>query len=363
VETVQADRAKYWVGFHHVPFIGPVRIQRLVAHFGDLENAWVAQPSELRGVLDDRAIQSLEKVRQELALDREMEKIERLGITVLTIQDDDYPRLLREIPAPPPVLFVKGKMTDADRVAVAIVGTRRATSYGREMARRTASELAEAGVTIVSGLARGIDAVAHQAALTVGGRTIAVLGSGVNVIYPSEHQQLADRITEQGALVADYPPDRKPDAVNFPARNRIISGMTLGTLVVEAPIRSGALITTDFAADQGREVFVVPGSALSAASEGTNRLLRDGARAVTSAADILDDLDLGRRREQIAVQQAFPVSEAERRILSLLTAEPQHIDELIAAANLTISEGSALLTQMELQGFVRNLGAQHYARV
>jgi len=363
VETVQADHAKYWVGFHHVPFIGPVRIQRLVAHFGDLENAWVAQPSELRGVLDDRAIQSLEKVRRELALDREMEKIERLGITVLTIQDDEYPRLLREIPAPPPVLFVKGALTEADRVAVAIVGTRRATSYGREMARRIASELAEAGVTIVSGLARGIDAVAHQAALTAGGRTIAVLGSGVNVIYPSEHQQLADRIIEQGALVADYPPDRKPDAVNFPARNRIISGMTLGTLVVEAPTRSGALITTDFAADQSREVFVVPGSALSAASEGTNRLLRDGARAVTSAAEILDDLDLGRRREQIAVQQAFPVSEAERRILSLLTAEPQHIDELIAAANLTVSEGSALLTQMELQGFVRNLGAQHYARV
>jgi DNA processing protein len=362
VETVQTDRAKYWVGFNRVPFIEPVRVQKLIEHFGDLENAWVAQPTELRGVLDDRAIQSLEKVRRELALDREMERIEQSGISVITIQDDDYPRLLREIPAPPPVLFVKGSLTEDDRVAIAVVGTRRATSYGREMARRISSELAEAGVTVVSGLARGIDATAHQAALEAGGRTIAVLGSGVNVIYPSEHRQLAERIVERGALVADYPPDRKPEPANFPARNRIISGMTLGTVVVEAPRRSGALITTDFAADQSREVFIVPGSALSAASEGTNRLLRDGARAVMSAADILDDLDLGRRREQIAVQQAFPVSEAERRILSLLTAEPQHIDELIAAANLSISEGSALLTQMELQGFVRNLGAQHYAR-
>lgn len=363
MDTAQAERAKYWVGFHHVPFIGPVRIRRLVEHFGDLENAWVAQPNELRSVLDERAIQSLEKVRRELALDREMEKIEKLGIAVLTIEDDGYPRLLREIPAPPPVLFVKGTLTENDRIAVSIVGTRRATSYGREMARRIASELAEAGVTIVSGLARGIDAIAHQAALEAGGRTIAVLGSGVNVIYPSEHRQLAERVVEQGALVADYPPDRKPDAVNFPARNRIISGMTLGTLVVEAPAKSGALITTDFAADQGREVFVVPGNVLSAASEGTNRLLRDGARAVMSAADILDDLDLERRREHIAVQTAFPVSEAERRILSLLTAEPQHIDEIIVAANLSVSEGAALLTQMELQGFVRNLGVQHYARV
>ncbi len=363
METLQSDRAKYWVGFHHVPFIGPVRIRRLVQQFGDLENAWVAQPNELRSVLDDRAIQSLEKVRRELALDREMEKIEQLGITVLTIDDDDYPRLLREIPAPPPVLFVNGSLTEADKVSIAIVGTRRATSYGREMARRIATELAEAGVTVVSGLARGIDSAAHQAAIDAGGRTIAVMASGVNVIYPAEHRQLAERISNQGALVSDYEPGRKPDAVNFPARNRIISGMTLGTVIVEAPTRSGALITTDFAADQGREVFVVPGNVLSSASEGSNRLLRDGARAVTSAADILDDLELGRRREQIAIQTAFPVSDAERRILALLTAEPQHIDEIIVAANLTISEGAALLTQMELQGFVRNLGAQHYARV
>jgi DNA processing protein len=363
MQSMQQDRAKYWVGFHHVPFIGPVRIRRLIDHFGDLEQAWIAEPVDLQGVLDERAIQSLEKVKRELALDREMEKIERLGITVHTIQDDDYPRLLREIPAPPPVLFVKGALTDADKIAIAIVGTRRATSYGREMARRIASELAGAGVTIVSGLARGIDAVGHQAALEAGGRTIAIMASGVNIIYPPEHRELAARIAEQGALVSDYPPDRKPDAVNFPARNRIISGISLGTLVVEAPARSGALITCDFAADQGREVFVVPGSALSSASEGTNRLLRDGARAVMCAGDILDDLDLGRRREQVAVQQAFPMSEAERRIMSLLTTEPQHIDELITAANLSISEGAALLTQMELQGFVRNLGAQHYARV
>ncbi|MER3486593.1 MAG: DNA-protecting protein DprA, partial [Chloroflexota bacterium] len=192
-------------------------------------------------------------------------------------------------------------------------GTRRATAGGREIASRLARELAEAGVTIVSGLARGIDGVAHQAALDAGGRTLAVLGSGVNVIYPPEHRQLAQRIVDAGALISDYPPDTQPDAVNFPPRNRIISGLSLGVVIVEAPEKSGALITCDFAADQGREVFVVPGSVLSHATQGSNRLLRDGARVVLSAEDVLEDLQLLRRREQTAVQQALPMTDDERR--------------------------------------------------
>lgn len=357
-----AGERKYWVGFHRVPYVGPARIRRLVDHFGSLQGAWIADPRDLRLVLDERCVESLLKTRASLSLDAEMERIERLEISVITLEDADYPRLLAQIPAPPPVLYLKGSLTAGDATAVAIVGTRRASAYGREVTARLAAELAESGVTVVSGLARGIDGFAHQGALRAGGRTLAVLGSGVNVIYPAEHRNLAAQIVEHGALISDYPPDRKPDAPNFPARNRIIAGLSLGTVVVEAPARSGALITCDFAADQGREVFVVPGSVLANTSVGCNRLLRDGARPVTCASDVLEDLNLGQRREQTAVQQALPITESERRLLALVTGEPQHIDEIVAAANLPIAEGAALLTMMELKGLVRNVGAQHYLR-
>jgi DNA processing protein len=355
-------KRSFWVGLSRTPYIGPTRIARLLEHFGDLGRAWTADARELRRVLDERSVESLIATRAVLSLDAEMERMERLGIDCVTLADDAYPRLLREIPAPPPVLYVRGQLVPEDAMAVAIVGTRRATAYGREVATRIAGELADEGVTIVSGLARGIDGVAHQSALKARGRTIAVLGSGVNIIYPPDHRNLAERIVEQGALVSDYPPDRPPDAVNFPARNRIISGLTLGTIVVEAPARSGALITTDFAADQGREVFVVPGSVFSAASAGCHGLLRDGARPVTCAADVLDDLNINGRREHTSVQQALPLEDDERRLLALLTGDPQHIDEISAAANLAIAQCGALLLTMELKGLVRNQGAQHYVR-
>jgi DNA processing protein len=361
--VTEGDGQKYWVGFDRVPFIGPVRIQRLLDRFEDLAAAWTASPGELATVLDERSVESLVRTRATLSLDREMERLERLGMKVATLGDAGYPRLLAEIPAPPPVLYYRGTLVPEDGMAVAIVGTRRSTAYGREVAGRLATELAEAGVTIVSGLARGIDGVAHRAAVKAGGRTLAVLGSGVNVIYPAEHANLAEEIAEHGAVVSDYAPDTKPDAVNFPPRNRIISGLSLGVVVVEAPNRSGALITCDFAADQGRDVFVVPGSVLSGASAGCNRLLRDGARAVTCAAEILEDLNLGQRREQTAVQQSLPVTDEERRLLALLTGEPQHIDELAVAAGLPIAQGSVFLSMMELKGLVRNVGAQHYVRV
>jgi DNA processing protein len=357
-----APDPRYWLGFGRTPFIGPARIARLLDRFGDLEPAWKAPASELRHVLDERSLESLLRTRAALDLDRELERIDGLGISIVTRADPAYPRLLAEIPAPPPVLFLKGELRPDDDLAVAVVGTRRLTSYGREVAARIAGELAANGVTIVSGLARGIDGVAHQAALKAGGRTIAVLGCGVDIVYPSEHRRLAEQIPASGALLSDYAPGQPPDAPNFPARNRIISGLSLGVVVVEAPARSGALITVDFAADQGREVFVVPGSVLSAASAGCNRLLRDGARPITGAADILEDLNLGRRQEQAAVQQALPLDDGERRLLALLTTEPQHIDEIAAAANLPIIEAAALLLTLELKGLVRNAGAQHYAR-
>ena len=354
--------AAYWLAFHQVPFIGPARQRRLLDRFGGLSAAWAAPEAELRSCLEERALSALLQTRRELDLPAMMERLEQDGLRVTTPVEETYPSLLREIGAPPPVLYYRGELLETDRVAVAIVGTRRVTSYGREMTIRIAGDLARAGVTIVSGLARGVDGEAHKAALDAGGRTIAVLGSGVNRIYPPEHRNLARRIAEQGAVVSDYLPDTPPDGVNFPPRNRIISGLSLGVVVVEAPDRSGALITVEFAADQGRDIFAVPGPATAANSSGCNRLLREGARLVRSADDILEDLAISRRHEAVAIQQALPLGEDDRRLLAVLSSVPQHIDDLAMLADATVAETSARLMTLELQGLARNAGAQHYTR-
>lgn len=352
----------YWIAFHHVPYIGPARLRRLLDHLGSLRAAWSASETELRGCLEERSLQALLQTRRELDLSAIVATLERDGVRVTTPVDDSYPALLREIGAPPPVLYFRGELLETDRIAVAIVGTRRVTAYGREMAARIAGDLARAGVTIVSGLARGVDGVAHEAALNAGGRTIAVLGSGVNRIYPPEHRNLARRIAEQGAVVSDYLPDTPPDGVNFPPRNRIISGLSLGVVVIEAPDRSGALITVDFAADHGRDVFALPGPATAANSAGCNRIIREGARLVRSADDILEDLQINRRHETAAIQQALPMSEDDRRLLAVVSSEPQHIDDLALLSDTSVADVSARLLMLELQGLVRNAGAQHYTR-
>ncbi|NIO68955.1 MAG: DNA-protecting protein DprA, partial [Anaerolineae bacterium] len=224
-----------------------------------------------------RSIDSLLETRNKISLDDEMEKIERAGAQVLTWQDDAYPPQLRHIHSPPPVLYVKGELRPEDEWAVAVVGTRRATVYGKEATRTLASDLARNGVTIVSGLARGIDAQAHRAALEAGGRTIAVFGSGIDIIYPPEHKKLAQAVVENGALVSEYALGTPPEGSNFPPRNRIISGLSLGVVIVEAGVRSGALITADYAGEQGRDVFAVPGNIFHRGSQGTNKLIQQGA--------------------------------------------------------------------------------------
>jgi DNA processing protein len=348
------------VALAQVTHIGPVRLARLRDHFGSLATAWNAPETTLRQVLDERACRAVLTARQRLSPAEVTGNIVRTGIAFATVLDDDYPRILREIPGPPPVLYFRGTLPAQEDPTVAVVGTRRATTYGRDATTRIASDLAAAGVTIVSGLAKGIDGFAHRAALDAGGRTIAVLASGVDVIYPPEHRQLAGRNEEAGALVSDYPPGTKPDAPNFPARNRIISGLSLATVVVEAPSRSGALITVGFAADQGRDVYAVPGSILSSSSDGPNRLLRQGATPLTSAAELLEDLGLHPSEPESPEQAAFPMTDEERSIYALVTAEPQHIDELAYSAGLTISAASALMMMLELKGLVANAGAQHF---
>ena len=358
-----AAERRAWIGFNLVSGVGPVRTERLLGVFGSLTDAWGASARELRHVLDEGTVARLAVVRCGDEVQRTVERMAATGIRVIIRSDPDYPALLAEIPAPPPLLYVRGELLPEDRQAVAIVGTRRMSAYGRDLTASIAAGLGRAGVTVISGLALGVDGVAHRAALEAGGRTLAVKGCGIAHPYPGTHRALAADIAERGALLAEYPPDRKPDAANFPARNRIISGLSLGTVVTEAPERSGALITVAFAADQGREVFVVPGDVRSVTSAGCNALLRDGARPVRSAEDILEDLNLGGRSQPAATQSIFPLDDAERRVMATLTREPQHIDELAAALGLPIHQLATQLMMLELKGAVRNTGAQHYAAV
>ncbi len=353
---------RYYLGFNLTPGIGPVRLRRLLEHFRSPERAWQASAMELRQAgLDEACIGSLLDTRRRVSLEREMARINALGITLLTWDDRGYPDRLRHIYAPPPVLYVRGTLLQGEPM-VALVGTRRPTPYGREAARRLAHDLAQNGVTVVSGLAIGIDSEAHQAALAAGGRTVAVLASGVDSVYPQRNRELGARIVDQGALVSDYPPGTAPEPRNFPPRNRIISGLSLGVVVVEAGQRSGALITSDFAAEQGRDVLAVPGSIFSPASRGCHDLIAQGARLVRGVEDILQELNLDRAVEQQEARRIVPESEVEASLLGLLAAEPQHVDELAQAAGLPIAVVSATLTLMELKGLVRHVGGVQYVQ-
>ncbi len=354
---------KYWVGFNMVRGIGPARLRALLDYFGSLEAAWHAPEKELREAgLDRRSLANLLALRRRVDLDREMERLERADVQVITWEDPDYPRRLRQIYNAPPVLYVKGTLLPQDEWAVAVVGTRRPTDYGREAARVLAEGLARQGITVVSGLALGIDAEAHKAALDAGGRTIAVLGSGFRHLYPARHIPLARRIVEQGAVISEYALDVRPEASNFPPRNRIISGLSLGVVVVEAGERSGALITARYAAEQGREVFAVPGPIFHHPSTGTNRLIQQGAKAVTSVRDILEELDLVMVAEQQEARLSIPTSELEDRILEALAEAPLHVDEIVRALGEDTARVMSTVTLMELKGLIRQVAPLQYRR-
>ncbi len=258
------DDKKYWVAFNLVRGIGAVRLQGLIDHFGDVASAWQGEPDELRDAgLSGKVIERLLEMRGSLDVDKLWDRIVAQGIHIITWQDECYPHRLKEIDQAPPVLYARGEILPEDDFAVAIVGTRRITPYGRQVTEELAGFLASTGITVVSGLARGVDAAAHNAALRAGGRTLAVLGSGVDRIYPPENRTLAEQMMAHGAILSDYPVGTAPEATNFPPRNRIISGLSLAVVVIEAGETSGALITAEFAAEQGREVFAVPGSILA----------------------------------------------------------------------------------------------------
>lgn len=357
------DTLAYWIGFNRVRGIGPARLRALLDYFGGIEEAWTAPSSALSEVgLDRRSVSNLLDARSALDLEAELDRVRKAGMDVLTWEDPRYPQRLMAIHDPPPVLYVLGELLPQDDWALAVVGTRGASSYGREAARALAGDLVRAGLTIISGLARGIDAQAHQAALEVGGRTIAVTGSGLDIVYPWEHKKLAADIARRGALMSEYGPGVQPEAANFPARNRIISGLSRGVLVVEAGEQSGALITADFAADQGRDVFAVPGGIFNRNSKGTNRLIRDGAHPALSVNDILEALNLTSVTEHVEAQMLFPTDATEALLLDQLEEDPKHIDEVGRAAGLPIATVSSTLALMELKGLVRQVGGMNYVR-
>ena len=359
--STKLSASKYWVGFNIVRGIGPMKFRALLDHFGDMEKAWHADTRELKEAgLDQRALKSFVTTRSTISLDGQMEKIERRGARVLTWDDPAYPARLLNIYNPPPVLYVKGEILDEDQWAVAVVGTRGATVYGKEAARRIAGDLARNKITIVSGLARGIDSEAHRAALDAGGRTIAVLGSGIDIIYPAESRGLSQAVIERGALVSEYAMGTPPEAGNFPPRNRIISGLSLGVVIVEAGERSGALITADFALEQGREVFAVPGNIFRKKSMGTNKLIQQGAKPVLSVEDVLEELNLTMVSQQAEVRAVVPENEMEAALLEYITADPVHVDEIGQKTGLPIAQVSSTLALMELKGMVRQVGGMNY---
>lgn len=356
---------KYWLGFNYVSGIGPAKIQALLGYFNSLEKAWDASDEQLRDIgFDIRAIQSLNEVRQNFDLDQYARQVESSGVDVVTWGSPEYPELLREIPAAPPLIFLRGQLEPIDRWAVAVVGTRRLTAYGRQVTRDLVAGLVSNGITIVSGLARGIDAVAHRTALEGGGRTIAVMASGIDKVYPPEHRDLAREIVaDRGAVISDYPFGAEPESSHFPARNRLISGLSLGVIVIEAGERSGALITARFALEQNREVFAVPGNIHSPVSVGTNRLIQQGGKLVMRVEDILEELNLKMVTEQAVAQVVLPETAEEAALISQLSSQPVHVDELGRLTGMPMSLISSTLTMMELKGMVQQVGGMNYIRL
>jgi DNA processing protein len=359
---VGADAA-YWIGLSLLPGIGPQRLRRIAEAFeNDLERAWHASSETLiRAGVEPSVVRTALSGRSAIDLAATMRRIEQAGARVHTLVDSSYPARLAEIYDAPPVLYTRGAFAPEDEWAVAVVGTRNVTAYGREVTQRLVADLVRNNVTIVSGLARGVDGLAHRAALEAGGRTLAVFASGVDVIYPPEHRRLAEDIAHSGALLSEYPIGSQPEAGNFPARNRIISGLSLGTIVIEAGEKSGALITAQRALEQDREVFAVPGSILSPRSMGTNRLIRDSAaKLILSADDVLEELRLQLVPQQLEMRRLLPENETESRLIALLSHEPVHIDELTRRSTLPASDVSSTLAIMELKGLVRQVGGMQY---
>ena len=363
---------EYLLILNSVPDVGFVRINNLIGHFGGLKEIFGASAGRLEKVekIGPKIAAAITGCEKQKVLENEVRLIRERGARAIAYFDKDYPENLKEIYDPPVILYVKGELRPEDKYAVSIVGSRRASCYGLQTAQRLGLELAARGITVVSGLARGIDAAGHKGALKAKGRTIAVLGSGLANVYPPEHKGLSDEIALHGAVVSEFPMACEPYKDNFPRRNRIISGLSMGVVVVEAAKGSGALITTDFALEQGRELFAVPGHAGAATSKGANMLIRQGAKLVESADDVLEELGdaiKGRLRSTgisggFSTAYTAPLAGREKLIFEALGEGPVSVDEIIDGTDLPPAEAMDSLTKMELKGIIRRLPGQSYAR-
>ena len=354
-----------------VPGVGPKTCRTLLERFGSASRALDAPESSLRDVpgVGPRLAEKLARARREVDAAAELELCRRMGVSVVAVGDDGYPPTLGEIPDPPSLLYVRGTIEPADQLAIALVGSRKCTHYGLRIAERLASSLARVGLTVVSGLARGIDAAAHRGALAAGGRTLAVLANGLGEVYPPEHEDLAREVAASGALISESPMRQSPLAGLFPQRNRIISGLSLGVVVVEATPRSGSLSTAKHATDQNREVFAVPGPVDSLPSRGCHHLIRDGARLVETVDDILEELgplvrEVKARPEEPAIRHPaeLSLSDQERSLLGRLDDRPVSVDELIVGSGLTASQVMATLSVLEMRRLVRRLPGPRFVR-
>lgn len=366
METRSEPERWAWVAMALVPGMGSARSRALLEEFGSPAELFGAGRRRLREVVAPELAAGVEEFDWQKAMTEQQARARSVGATLVLAEEPDYPAQLRMIPAAPRFLFVRGNVIDEDAFAVAIVGARHTTSYGVRAAGQLAGDLGKRGLTIVSGFARGIDSAAHRGALDAGGRTVAVLGSGVDVIYPPENRRLVDRVVTHGAVVSQLPMGAPPLQAHFPLRNRTIAGLSLGTVVVEAAERSGALITAGFSGELGREVFAVPGNVTSELSRGTNRLIQDGAKLVQEWSDVVAELpDVWRRclkTPDTSVEPAALPAGDEGRLLALLGGEPVHIEELIERSGIEPGRTAALLLTLELRGRVRQLQGHMYVQ-
>jgi DNA processing protein len=344
---------------------GPARVGLLIKYFGNARSVWDSSKRQLLEVgLKERLVDDFIKYRSSLNSSGYFKKLRNLSISYFVRTDKEYPASLAEIDDAPYVIYVRGELKKADNCAVAIVGSRKMTSYGREVTERFSGELAGFGVTVVSGLARGVDTVAHQAALDAGGRTIAVVGSGLDRIYPPENMKLANEIiTKKSAVISEYPLNYPALPTNFPSRNRIISGLSRAVIVVEGAKKSGTLLTATAAGEQGRTVFAVPGQITSPLSEAPLFLIQNGAKIASNTRDILDEIDLEVKVDREVVDRVLPSDELEERIYTYLENEPLHMDELARISKIPVSVISAKLTVMELRGVIKCLGGGVYKKM
>jgi DNA processing protein len=356
-------KLKFLNALNKINGIGPQKMKMILGFFGAAEHAWKANMGDLmRSGIGENLSQKVIEEREKINPDEEWALLEKENTKIITLGDENYPRLLREIHSPPYILYVKGQLDIFNDPALAVVGSRKYTAYGKQAAENFSRDLARAGLTIVSGLALGIDGFAHRAALEAGGKTIAFLASSLEDanIGPWTNYELGKLIIENGALVSEYPVGITSNPGNFPARNRLMAGMTLGTLVIEAARDSGSLITVSHALEANREVFAVPGSIYSPQSEGANDLIKAGAKLTASAKDILEELKIEEIVERELVKKTIPATPEEEKILKNLSHEPLHIDTISKITKLNTSAISSTLAIMEMKGMVKNIGGQNY---